>query len=309
MDYFARIMELLKNLNVIVSMSENAGRHIGGIAASNRGNIINCNVDIDCNVRLSADGTYSLKLGGITGVNYGKIEQCIVIGSITTSGGSFSCSGGITGENSGELIKCKNYSNINGSTERSGGIAGNMESIGRGTIKQCINFGDIGGSIYGGGIAGYIGSNYKIEECANKGNYRSLINSAKIGGICGRAEDNSEMKNCYVSGDGNGNGTVCGIVREQVYHVIIDRCYVRGQLPRYSHVVTWTNEVKEEITNCYYDSTVYTFEPYTLDQHEYNAIGKTTAEMKDASFISLLGDKFKADSNNINNGYPILAFE
>ena len=46
-----------------------------------------------------------------------------------------------------------------------------------------------------------------------------------------------------------------------------------------------------------------------MNIEEYNATGLTTSQMKSTSFVTMLGSSFKADTNNINNGYPIFTWE
>lgn len=71
-------------------------------------------------------------------------------------------------------------------------------------------------------------------------------------------------------------------------------------------MITYCNESTDisNITNCFYNSDLY-----VGGKVQRNATGLTTAEMKSPEFVTMLGDAFKADTNNINNGYPIFKWE
>ncbi len=64
------------------------------------------------------------------------------------------------------------------------------------------------------------------------------------------------------------------------------------------------NSEKSNVTNCFYNSSVL-----YMGNYETNSEGKTAAEMKDNSFLTLLGDAFKADVYSLNAGFPILQWE
>ena len=112
-------------------------------------------------------------------------------------------------------------------------------------------------------------------------------------------DNESLVSNCYNAGKisstgSNGIGGIVGNIKNYADQPIIVR-------------------------DCYYDSALndkgVCFDPrnqpsnYTLE----NVEGKTAEEMKTAAFVALLngenGTSFVQDTNNINNGYPILAWQ
>lgn len=162
--------------------------YVGGIAGystcSNSTNYVNIMVEgIDY-----SDRSGSVHCGGVIGstnsVN-GTVINCINYGNIVTSADTFNYSGGICGED-GAIISCVNYGDIEGTIICNkafssfsgncnvGGIVGATSSN---TNKDCVNFGNIyattsckEGSIYAGGIAGWIGyySSGSISNCYNR---------------------------------------------------------------------------------------------------------------------------------------------
>lgn len=96
-----------------------------------------------------------------------------------------------------------------------------------------------------------------------------------------------------------GTGTT-GILGSSLESTLIDKCYTAAS--NTISPIVFTNTPVDFITNCYYNNNLYTD---TCN----NATGLTTSEMKSASFVTMLGSSFKADTNNINNGYPIFTWE
>ena len=153
-------------------------------------------------------------VGGIAGVNYGKILGCSVSGTIKNTGRD---SGGIAGVNNGEIIGCYNMANVsaNGKRDNSyygvGGIAGRLDE---GTVIACYNVGIITraedsdlylGSICGGTLSG------KIEYCywntsetevkgGMKDNYTATVEKGNNRITDGDWSDAMEKMNKQISG-------------------------------------------------------------------------------------------------------------
>ena len=307
----------IQNLNVVGNISGNIGIYVGLISGSNHGIIDNCSALITCDISWSGINANYLRLGGIAGTNSGSIRNCSVMGQISVDSPVFSsATGGIVGENFLEITHCKNYATMSSSSYYFGGIVGRVgDSSNETLIKQSINYATISptfnDSPYAGGIAGILESGC-IEECANKGDYidaRSSGGTASyLGGICGYTRNNTRILNCYVAGNGSSLNLTAGIIggcdtlqeSEEMAN-----CYVCGQLPNpLRPIICGGDSTADFISNCYYNEDLY-MSTATV----YNATGLTTIEMKNSSFLTMLGNKFKADANNINNGYPVLAFE
>ena len=209
------------------------------------------------------------------------------------------------------------------------------------SMKNCINNGQVFGVEIVGGISGTLRSSV-IENSANYGVVSDNNNSETkfIGGIIGEAES-AEIIECYNVGKVSGNQGVAGIVGWG-YDMKINSCYNNA-------LVTGTTRVSgicgmvglrgkssnNYIENCYNSKNItfstlggaianYVVSGETLDlKNNYyleNTVNnsneaipingvetKNDEEMKNLALS--LGGKFKADTNNINNGYPILNWQ
>lgn len=166
---------------------------VGGFCYYNGGTISNCTSEVDLletfyDANCGADGT-----AGIAYMNSGVIEKCINKGEITvTSSGS-----GIVRDNSGGIIlSCKNFGTIsyigvpNGDGNSVAGIGGCWQNA---VIEDCVNYGTIKAKDipYAGGISG--GVYGTIKGCVNEG---EVIGGYKSGGIVGEAYDGSSLIDC-----------------------------------------------------------------------------------------------------------------
>lgn len=229
---------------------------------------------------ISTLGTYA---GGIIGVADGatiiKDCSCILINGMNASANV----GGIVGRceaTSSKITNCYNTGNLTtslGGNRCCGGILGYGHTV----ITNCYNTGSVaaigsGGNIYhnnnySGGIVGY--GSAQINNCYNMGNVivsgRSNLYSGGIKGYGGNT-----ISNCYSIGDITG-GSCGGIVG-----------YTNGQ-----------------IYNSYFLSTCGGNNTYGGQQMSSDA-------MQSFEFVDILNDGTCAwdyDSNNINQGYPVLS--
>ena len=187
----------VKNLRVNGRIyTDGTAEQCGGIAAVNRGKIINCS--------FSGIIKGTEILGGIAGTNEetGLISACSAEGAIHGN----KSAGGIAGINNGTVISCENLSLVNtdvndesfsitdislddlGLSDRSADIAdiGGIVGSSVGTVQNCTNKGNVGYAHVGYNIGGIAGrqSGY-VTGCVNYGE----INGRKdTGGIVGQAE-------------------------------------------------------------------------------------------------------------------------
>ncbi len=138
---------VVKNLTIegCIKQSHENARVIGGICGLNFGTIQNCinKVSITSNCK---DGDVSSYVGGICGQNNGTIEGCSNESEIY----SFNIAGGICGINGGTIVKSYNEGNVsagdeNVTTSRSiaGGICGHTAYGVESSINNCYNAGTI----------------------------------------------------------------------------------------------------------------------------------------------------------------------
>ena len=190
--------------------------------------------------------------------------------------------------------------NING-TSRTGAIVGYAYENSK--IINCYNSTNIiVTDNFVGGIVGFAKQNVIIENCYNSGNITGTDN---IGGIIGGME-NITIRNCYNKGMLNGNsaGGISGIAYESA---IIENCYNIGILNATNLALSinnWGNSLVSFKNNYYLENTVNGANDI-YEQEECKV--KTSQETK--HLYTTLGESYKEDINNINNGYPILTWQ
>ena len=254
-----------------------------------------------------------INCGGITGGvqenDNATIERCFNRGDINVDGNNAQISiGGILGGNNQSynlIIKnCYNNATIQGNTLTNwsnsiGGIIGTSQKAQTNNLLNCYNVGDIIGTKNGnetkgdpffiGGIIGNQSDNTVVSNVFNRGTITSknYYENFRVGGITGKtgAAGTSKINNAYNTGkieaDELSNSQVGSIVG--------------------SDLVT--------LKNCFYLQGTYDVGVAG------NETFKGVTELQNISdFPSVLEvvngeEAFKEDTNNINNGYPILSWE
>lgn len=193
------------------------------------------------------------KVGGVCGNNYtGTISNCYNTGSVSGIG----TAGGVSGYNyTGSITNCYNTGNVSGSSGFVGGVSGYNS---KGTIINSYNAGSVSGLEYVGGVSGY-NDGGTITNCYNVG---SVGGSGYVGGVNGW--NKGIITNCYNTGSVSGTGVNVG-----------------GVIGR--------NESNASITNCYYDSTIYTGNAIGANDGTTEKVeGKTTKQFKTGEVTYLL---------------------
>lgn len=324
--FFGHLSGTVTNLTIKYS-NVKANEIVGTIVGLNGGTVTNCAIE---NVEIS--GTE--KVGGLVGMNMSSftIENCKTVGdSCFVNGEKYI--GGISGySNNNSIIKeCINTANVSG-TDYIGGITG-IAFYGS-TIDSCINNSkSIKGNQYVGGLVGYsqaqIDSSYnqelnaKIGSISGKtdvgglvglnylmGNITNSFNNGKViveeknaGGIAGL--NSANISNCYNTGlievtnkAGENIGGICG---QNISESFIQSSYNIGKIDSKSIVGGISGSNFGTISTSFYlDSSI---DGDVID----GELAKSQENIKDA-YIEL-GDAFEQDSNNINNGYPILIWQ
>lgn len=172
-------------------------------------------------------------------------------------------------------------------------------------IEKCTNMtlkedGYIKANTYVGGITGI---NYAM------GNIDNSLNSAKIivsgdnaGGIVG--VNNANISNCYNKGNldaSNCEGAkVGGICGQNISDSYISSSYNIGKIDYKLSADGVVGADFGTTSNCYYlDSCI---------NIKNDLFVKTQDELK-AAILENLGDFYKEDKGNVNNGYPVLNWE
>ena len=258
------------------------------------------NVVIGENSSIIAGNRTGAVVGQLFGLS-GNIYNCINYANVTVNG--IATGGGIVGSLTGQHIvsNCKNYGSIT-AQEAVGGIVGSSNGGGENAkpeeflnyshkIINCGNYGDITeqGENSCGGIVGYLHGN--ILNCTNKGKIKNEYrrkDTTFTGGIVGCID--GKVESCYNIGDVTGMKNCGGILG--VFNSLggsIVNCYSLGKVSgeeNIGYIIGDIDRVSTEITkiiNCYTKDNTFTAED--------------------------LGEAFKDDEENINNGYPILDWE
>lgn len=178
--------------------SSTASAYVGGLVGENNGDIRNCSTS-------GPDGIigYGDRVGGIAGVNTGKIYWCwTTMATVNASNGgilSFSSdAGGIVGENYGEIVECFSALGTNIRADYwAGGIAGHNY----GMIHNCYSNSSIWKEVVGG-IVG------KADGGSVVNNYAIGFGSSSGGGLVGRYSGGVFDK-CFWDSQASGKVSAC----------------------------------------------------------------------------------------------------
>ena len=330
----------IKNLGLVNVDIYIEGKTIstGGIAGATFGNINKCYTDgnIETNVTLWS------RTGGVTGTIRKDLEilECLNNANITvtnlTDTGETTGAGIVAGQSNNvkvQINKCYNTGNISAFSEKQNILLGGIGiGITNGKITNCYNKGKIeaksnnSNNIRIGGISGNMNYETEIKNCYNIGNivFDGKIDSTSvfIGGICGYSIG-AKINNVYNAKDieikGNTKtiriGGLCGSFFEEeltnVYNIgkIIAKNTTSENIGSITGSVTNTVILKD---------CNYLKETYSKPIGVTNGLAQEnndTEELENISdFPSVLSvvnedGAFKEDTNNINNGYPILAWQ
>ena len=319
----------VKNLTVAGTVTSGK-EYIGAVASNAKGSAVveNCTNKADVTNTKSNGSGYA---GGIVGRNLDNndaelsILNCRNYGKITSNYNV----GGILGIPNASKIntitKCENHGIVRGN--RAGGITSACSDTTE--IRQCLNNGTVTGNTGAGGIVATGSYTGLIEQCVNTGTITSA--SGEAGGIAGYSS--SEINSCYNTGAVSGN-TAGGIVAWQFMDQLpnthnfvtskVSNCYTTGTVTGSSDnalvgaavgKLHMGNIVSVEQTT-YRDFQAYALEgtcAQLVGQKSENAKDttafKTAAELKSDAMLTTLGDAFKKDAGNVNNGYPVLVWQ
>lgn len=190
---------------------------------------------------------------------------------------------GLFGRNNGKIANAGILDSYFYGTSKVGGVCGNNYT---GTISNCYNTGSVSGIGTAGGVSGY---NYtgSITNCYNTGNVSG--SSGFVGGVSGY-NDGGTITNCYNVGSVGGSGYVGGV--NGWNKGIITNCYNTGSVSGTGvnvGGVIGRNESNASITNCYYDSTIYTGNAIGANDGTTEKVeGKTIEQFKTGEVAYLL---------------------
>ena len=243
------------------------------------------------NIYINRETTSGL-FGYVSGAK--EIKNINISGQIIATNGY---SGGIIGYysqgNSGvetNIINCINKASItsnggNAIYRSTNGVSGGIVGLiaGKLLIDNCSNLGDISGEMAAGGITG--SSGYYIKNCSNAGTITSSGNTSSdsyAGGIVGGEYASTiYIENCY-----NSKNITFSTLGGAIANYIV------------------SGETLDLKNNYYLENTVNNSNEIT----PINGVEvRNDGEMKNLELS--LGERFKDDTNNVNNGYPILSWQ
>lgn len=197
----------LKNISVDIDMTTDRIEFVGMITGSGKG-LVDCTTAGKLTVNIAKDTTqqyYSAYVGGMAGIcDGGKWENCTNKADITVNlpadkavttelGGII---GGMFNNASGSLISCTNTGKLTVNTKydlatakkqkatrQNSYVAGIAASLGKGSIKDCVNKGKISSSFgqYAAGIVAQSINDASISNCLNTASIKTTACTATAG--------------------------------------------------------------------------------------------------------------------------------
>jgi hypothetical protein len=275
---------------------------------------------------LDMGGVYESSAGAWSGPNYTPVggQWCTDVNDISTCL-STSFNGTLDGQ--GHTVKniyCDRYTAAGYSYSQAVGLVGRLgchdsDDISLRADNPTVRNVVVTGYIYGrrsvGGVVGKIGkTNYGgiIENCAN---FASVNNtdSKGCGGIVGAGWNGGYIKSCYNAGSVRSaytcpTGGISGSNEINIFN-----CYNVGSIAAasgsYAMAIGTNNGGSPTVSNCYWLNGSAPGGGYYGGNGTEQVTEVTSEYLKSAEFLAAInstGRAFVADTNNINNGYPIL---
>lgn len=185
-------------------------------------------------------------------------------------------------------------------------LAGIVGNAGNALVDKCYNTGNVNGVDLIGGITGGLYNGVQLQNCYNTGNVNGDMSAGGIVGI----NQHAEVINCYNTGDVKDGYIIGGIAGNNQGKC--SNCYNIGNISGTTRVGGIAGQL--DTTNAILKNS------YSLEGKCENVIGanlngaimesssiKSESEMK--ALAPVLGSAFKEDTNNTNNGYPLLQWQ
>ncbi|MCI6604672.1 MAG: S-layer homology domain-containing protein [Clostridiales bacterium] len=259
--------------------------YTGLIGYADEGSMI-CNLTISDSLieNRSTAANRGKSVGAVAGDAY-NVENCHVTSSVTVYGIS-SYVGGVAGYVDGSITRSSSAATVTGEGTRIGGVVGCVQSKSSTAMTECFYTGKVKGASLVGGLVGDLYNGGTITDCYNTGSVTATSPSGAAGGLLGNFRYGT-LKNSYSS-------TVPTAVK------------AGSILGRLEDPQQRTLEKVYGLSNEAVTETVGNLNGYAIQNG--TATLKTEDELK-ALTSADLSDKFTADSENINRGYPILAWQ
>ncbi len=242
----------------------------------------------------------------------GEIKNVTISDSVITSTQNYT--GAVAGDSKGNITNCHTTATtrVTG-TNYVGGIVGELDS--NMSLTQCSNAGEVQGpgtSGYAGGIAGRVQSSASnaLTDSYNTGRITGVAN---VGGIAGYLYNGGGIQNVYNTGSVSASKGVAGGIVGAFRYGTLKNAYNAGLVEASTKGgvagrLEWAGGNKT-LQNVFYSNEYEAVgNPNGCMIQNGTATAKTSDELK-ALTSEDLGDGFAADTNGINSGYPVLAWQ
>jgi len=222
----------------------------------------------DCTITGTISGNNST--GGLAGENYGEISDC----SVTAQVQGIDETGGLAGDNHGTILDCYANSNVDGNSVTGGLVGKNIGLSSDGLISWSYATGEVSGDNYNtGGLVG-INSYGTVSYCYATGNIDA---NNGVGGLVGW-NVYSTISNCYSTASVLGDEHIGGLVGDNGRSTI-SNCYSAGVVDGNDDTGGLIGDDHDgTITGCFWD-----VESSGQSSSDGPEVGKSTADMKKES--------------------------
>jgi hypothetical protein len=276
---------------------------------------------------------YASYSGDASGALFGVIDGAVVK-NLTVSGSveckQYAAAICNTAQNGSVIDSCTNLATVKATRSYAGGIAA---TVTKSLVANCVNNAAVSDGSHGGasGVV-YTATGYNsapsVYRCVNRGAISGKTPSSGVGyrvdyglecvnygrvsdtygggsGLFGRA---LKVVNCYNAGSVN-NGVlgsysykdVTSSTGSEINEVLVKNCYSRSESATYPLLYAGYEVWSPIVRNSYYVT------PASEGVSSNYGTVKTADELK--AMAATLGEAYVADTNSINDGYPILAWQ
>lgn len=265
-------------------------------------------------------GLYINSTAANTGM-FGRIGSSAVVKNLTLADSVIrstkNYTGAITGyiDDAASVTNCHTKNSVQVSAAvYTGGITGYQDDTS--TLTRCSNAAEVTGANNVGGISGYnwSKSSASLTDSYNRG---SVSGSNLVGGICAQIYIGGTVSDVYNLGTVQATGTagtptaggITGVFRwgtiKSAYNAGIVKATAKGGVAGRLEASSSSRTVQNVFYSDEYEA-VGNLNGCTIQNG--TATAKTSDELK-ALTSEDLGDGFAADTNGINSGYPVLAWQ
>lgn len=310
--YSSGVIDNCKNYGRVSSVSESMSScsYAGGIVGNTDSNVKKCvnNGKIEAKYKgVFSTSSARIYAGGITGYSSSEISESINNGEVSacseTDKVKSICSGGISGTSFGNISKCVNNADIFVSgieNSCSGGISGKSEVFSSSSIVKNLNYGNISGGQFVGGISGI--ASVSADICANRGDIYTDYEKSYVGGLFGEFKGSSKtVSNAYSCGNVVGSGDSGKIIGlNSGSNLSLKNIYTTTIFLNDGSMIG--NNSSDSGLNIDYENTFHL--SFANIQDDYST-PKSKAELCSKEFSDLLGEYFVYNEG----GYPTLFIE